>query len=859
MQKKKKTDPKPVESYSHSSNKRVNLPTEQTEEFMPDSDRASVRYTPPVRQERSAPRLSWHRGEALDNLQLEAHPLYIHEKIHPANFIETLRESGKPTLWEEFNSLPENSTYEWYQHKGNWQNRIIRGDSSRIMASLLAKEGMGGKVQMVYFDPPYGISFKSNFQASTRSRDVGSGSKDIPNDLPTITAFRDTYENGIHSYLDNIYKNSVLARDLLSEQGNFFLQIGAANVHRLAVMLDEIFGSENRIATIPFAKTGVSSSSKLPSVADYLLWYAKDKEQSKYHQFYELLSREEKLKYLSSYSSVEESDGTCRPLTSEEEKDLSKLPNGARLYGRSQLTSTGKSTTGRSDDYTWNGKRYRCYSDRQWSVSREGLDNLARLGRLDAAGKSDVLCWKRYEQEIPGRRINNLWSQQMSATDMHYVVETAESTIKRCILMSTDPGDLVLDITCGSGTTAYVAEKWGRRWITTDTSGTAVSLARQRITTGLFDFYLLSDSKEGAAKEANLPGVSSEKNAGNANYRQDISKGFVYERVPTVSAGILAYDKQAEPTYLVNSPCKKPGTIRVASPFTVESESPYRYIAPEEIGSENEYPEGQINAIKSTLEATGINSKDNRLRFKEITEWIDEPESRAYITHLGIIDSQAENDETAGRRAAIAIAPDDMTVSPTYINKLAEGAVRIPDNINMLVVIAFAFEASVRSKPFEQRGRLEIIKAQANLDLLIGNLRDNEKDSAFVMIGEPDIHIEKVAPDLLRIEVLGYDTYNPAISNVTAGGPKDIACWMLDSDYDGNSFYARYIHFPNQSNDKQIKRLEAKLAKSLNKEAWESMLSYKSIPFKKPQSGRIAVRIITTTHTEMTTVIDCPS
>ena len=735
---------------------------------MSDVDKTPVEYQPEIRQENSKPKLSWGRDSNLDDIKMDAHPLYIHEKIHPANFINALGDSDEQSsLFDSFNGLPKDSAFEWYQHKGNWQNRIIRGDSSRIMGSLLAKEGMGQKVQMIYFDPPYGISFNSNFQVSTNSRNIGAGVKDIPNDVRTISAFRDTYCKDIHSYLDNIYRNATLARDLLADSGSIFLQIGEYNVHRLAIVLDEIFGFDNRIATIPFAKTGHSPSSKLPTVSDYLLWYGKDKKVSKYNKLYEILSRQEKLNHMSSYAFVELPDGTERSLTKEEKLDVRLLPKGARLFSRMRLHSEGKSNTGRSDDYVWNGKTYSCSINDQWRVSIKGLDRLAAIGRLDASDHG-TLRWKQYEEELPGKAINNLWSKNMSAEDKHYVVETAESVIERCILMSTDPGDLVMDITCGSGTTAFVAEKWGRRWITTDTSGVAVSLARQRITTGIFDYYLLQDSKEGNAKEAELSNTK----LVDKEHHDDVTKGFVYKRIPKVSAARLAYNKPLENTYLVNKPEPKKNTIRVSSPFTVESESPYRYISPKSNIRKDEQSLAldQTVAIKNALEITGICGKDDstpHIRFKEITEWISSPKIREVITHRGFIEDEDGKDN---RIAAFVIVPDDMTASTTLINKAAEQAVRIPSDVDLLVVIAFEFEPSVRSPGFEQRGKLQIVKAQANRDLQIGNLQDQNNDRAFVMIGEPDVAIDHLSENRITVEVLGYDTYNPASGNVEMGG-----------------------------------------------------------------------------------------
>lgn len=848
---------KPIESYSHAEKKRSNLPTEQTERFMEDKDKCPENYTPPIRQ-RNAPLLSWDRHEDLELRPTLAHPLYIHEKIHPAHFVQSLcKESPQGTLFEDFNNLPENAEYEWYQHLGNWQNRLIRGDSVRIMASLAIKEQLEEKVQMVYFDPPYGISFKSNFQARTDSRNTGEKTSDIPQDLATVRAFRDTYENGIHSYFDNIYQNATLARALLNDTGSFFLQMGSANVHRLAVLLDEVFGAENHVATIPFAKSGSTSSATLPVVTDFLLWYAKDKSQLKYNQIYEKLDRRGKITLMNWDVAVESSDGSSRKLTDQErENPVKHLSRGNKLYRRMRLLSPGKSTTGRSESYEWQGKLYHCLGNSHWRVSKEGLDRLASLGRLAATDSTgSLLAWKRYENEMPGRQINNLWHRQMSATDMHYVVETAEKVIEQCILMTTNPADLVLDITCGSGTTPYVAEKWGRRWMATDTSGVAISLARQRLAAGIFDYHLLQDSLEGAEEEAKLSGKPAATQPPE-NYRNNVSKGFVYERVPKVSAAILAYEEDVPPTLLVNRPMKKRGTTRVSSPFTVESESPHRHINPEKAKEQNaQIVSDHVKALISALEISGIRTGkgDDRVSVKDITDWTGKK-----ITHMAFtVSSNGTGEDSQPEKTALTIAPDDMTVPADYINRAAEEAANIHE-VTKLLVLAFAFEPSIRSDEFVSRGKIGIMKAQANRDLQIGNLSDNHTDNAFVLIGEPDVQIkpDPANADMITVELLGYDTYDPATGNTREGNPEDIDCWMVDSAYDGLAFYARFIHFPNKSSDGQIRRLKTALGRKLEPAAWNAMLSLKSLPFSQPKSGRIAVRIITTTHTEMTSVFD---
>ena len=852
--------PSPVKTYRHKNESRPNLPTEQTSRYMSDEDREPTDYKPPIRS-RQGPVLSWDRNEALDDVTTQATPLYIHDKIHPSAFAESLqtRVSQSESLFHDFNNLPENAAFEWYKYRGNWQNRIIRGESRHVMASLLEKETMSGKVQMIYFDPPYGIKFKSNMQASIDNRNVGEQGKDIPNDPTIVRAFRDTYKNGIHSYLDNIYRIVVFARELLNKSGSLFLQIGPANVHNLAKVLDEVFGAENRIATIPFAKSGSADSKTLPEVADYLLWYAKNREYIKYYQLYDILNRSQKIEHMNWDAMVELANGTSRSLTDDERLDPDRyLPEGARLYRRMPLASQGSSNTERSNPYEWNGITYPCPPGSHWSVSFEGLDRLAELGRLDAANDQGVLRWKRYENEVPGRRINNLWQRQMSPSDMHYVVETAESVIERCILMTTDPGDLVFDPTCGSGTTAYVSEKWGRRWITSDVSAVAVSLARQRLATGVFDYFLLLDSAEGAAKEVEKrrkPKKGKENHPieikGKSDYDHDPSKGFIYERVPAVSAAILAYDRDEPPTLLVNRPFRKPATIRVSSPFTVESHSPYRFVNPES-PLRSEDGTNLRKAIIEALSVSGIKDGTTKISIEEIVEYLSgtESESSSLITHLG---------NTEKGKAAIVVCPDDCTVPSELINLAAEQAASMP-SVTVLIVIAFAFEADARGGT-ERRGRLMIHKVQANQDIRIGNLADDRADHAFVRIGEPEILIipNPDNPQEVIVEVIGYDTYDPSTGQIRSGEVKDIHCWMIDTEYDGRSFFAHRIHFPGGGSDKQIKRFKSKLGRRVDPALWESMLSCRSAPFPHPKTGRIAVRIVTNTHTEMTAVLEVPN
>lgn len=823
--------------------KRKNLPTDQTGRAMGPEDTAPVPYTVPSENpsrlppDLNPPRLCWDRD---DDDSTPAGPLYIHEKLHPAAFAESLQKARIKTLdsfFGPYDGIPKGAEFEWYKHSGHWQNRIIRGESRRVMASLLVKEGMKGKVQMIFFDPPYGINFRHVLQANV---DKDLDSDQIPNDLTALQTFRDTYKRGIHSYLDFIRGIALHSRDLLADKGSFFLQIGSANVNRVGVVLDEVFGAENRMGMISFAKTGISADSGLSDIADHLLWYAKNSEKANkcgYHQLYEPTStRKAVLDLMSSYSMVELSDGTIRALTPEEKQDPDTLPHHSKLFQRTTLFSQGYNKT-RSQDYEWGGKLWKCPQDRHWSVSYEGLDRLAKQNRL-IGGHS--LRWKQYEHEIPGRKRSNIWARNAAAKNKHYVVETAESIIERCMLMTTDPGDLVLDPTCGSGTTAYVAEKWGRRWITSDMGLVAVNLARQRIITGVFPWYMLVDSEMGHRKE----NVLREKAGQNTLrpkkvYGEDPSKGFVCARMRRVSAQYLAYqDREAPVDCMVDRPEEDRDRVRVSSPFTVESISPDRYVDPRSNNSGK--PSDSRQNVVSALREVGICMDKSNVILEDLVDY-----DGRMITHTATFN---------GKKACILVANDDCTVPPIMVDHAVEEAAEMP-SVTTLIVVAFAYEPSVRN---ERRGRIDVYKAMANMDLQADCLRNRKDDVAFVLVGEPDVKAV-INEDKMTVEVVGYDTFDPASGNTRPGAKDDVYCWMIDTDYDGRSFFARRVHFPGAGKDNQIKRFYKKLERNIDQDLWASTLSLKSAPFKVPESGRIAVKIITSTHSEMTTVIDVRS
>lgn len=839
-----------TEQYTHPSAKRANLPTEQTAPTMSDADRQPVRHVPASRGIDDQPILAWDR-QADDSAGHAAHPLYVREKVHPAAFVKLLQGRGpQPSLFGDFNGLPSaDAAYEWYRHAANWSNRLIHGESTRVMASLAAREAMSGKVQMIYFDPPYGMGYKSNFQVSTDSREVPEGAAGRPNDTRTIRAFRDTYERGIHSYLDLTREKLILMRELLADSGSLFMQIGDENVHRAAILLDEVFGAENRVATIPYATSGGSSAKTLPSVADFLLWYAKDRAQVKYRQMYEHIDRAGLLDMWTWAARVESSDGATRPMTSDERRDPeTAVPDSARLYRWARLASPGTSTTDRSAPYRWNGREYPCPPGEHWRVSAAGMDRLAELGRLDASDSSDWLHWKLYENEVPGRRINNLWHRPMAAQDKRYVVQTADSVIERCVLMATDPGDLVFDPTCGGATTAVAAEKWGRRWITCDTSPIAVSIARQRIATSTFPYWTLSSSANGAAAEARLSGILPG-DPPDDGWSSDPADGFVCERVPQVSAATLAYDRDPDPIMLVDRPVAKRGVIRVASPLTVESEQPWATVVPLEgtadasVTAHGDFCRAVEHALRAHTVTGGRGDPD--MHIVDLEPWPGEGGLLEWKAAYTVGGGAAEH------AAAVMVAAEDVTVPGEMIREAAREAADSAERVDLLLVVAFAYGADAPSKV----GRIGVARAQMNRDLMIRELSDETGHEAFVVIGEPDVEIIEGLPNgQIAVEVRGYDTYDPATGNASEGGPGDVACWMCDTDHDGESFFARRIHFPGADRDRLVRKLVTSLGRSIDEDEREALTSLRSAPFDPPDAGRIAVKIITTTGMEMTSV-----
>lgn len=548
---KKKINKLTVETLKHEEASRKNIPTAEHQSVMYDKEKSAVRVAYERRNRDLDPQLVWRGKDEQDwsDLVVHAPPLYIQEKVQPKVLIDDLMRRSQSDakaaapqfdLFSDFNGLPgESAKTEFYQHDQNWSNRMILGDSLQVMASLAEREGLRGKVQMIYFDPPYGIKFNSNFQWSTTSRDVKDGKVDhITREPEQVKAFRDTWRDGIHSYLTYLRDRLTVARDLLTESGSIFVQIGDENVHRVRAVMDEVFGDENFVSLITTKKSGGMSQDIINNISDHILWFAKDKTRIKSRSQFIVKSLSEGSG--ARYNQVEELDGSIRPIRLDEKTDPSLLPGGSKVFLGGPLTSQTPSLT-TVYDFDFCGKRYHPKS-RGWSTNISGMKTLVKSGRIIQT--KNFVNFKIYFDDFPVTNLSNLWTDTMGTAeqDKVYVVQTTRKVVQRCILMTTDPGDLVLDPTCGSGTTAYIAEQWGRRWITLDTSRVALALARARIMGARYPYYSLADSKDGQQKEAEITSTvpSSQPTRG------DIRQGFVYERVPHITIKSIANNSEID-------------------------------------------------------------------------------------------------------------------------------------------------------------------------------------------------------------------------------------------------------------------------------------------------------------------------
>lgn len=807
-----------IETYIHDGKKRSNNPPVGMAKLDKNNDKIKTySYDPHI-----DPTLQWAGKQEGMSFSVPTSSIHIHESIKPPRIIKNVSVVADKTdnsveyqqsLFEDYLSPIEKmrkrqAAIEFYQHGVDWTNRMIAGDSLVIMNSLLEKENMAGQVQMIYFDPPYGIKYGSNFQPFVNKRDVkDKKDEDLTQEPEMIKAFRDTWQLGVHSYLTYLRDRLLLARELLSDSGSIFIQISDENVHHVREICDEVFGSENFFTQITFKKTLPLGSSGLAGICDYIICYARNKNNIKFHNLFEIKQVGEG----TGYTWLELKDGSRRKMTKEEKLSTKNWPEGAKAFFTSTLSSSGY-TESCMFDFKLNGRLFRC-GKKSWRTNSVGMENLINANRIMAPG--DLPCYIQYHDDFPLQPLSNMWFDTHGATDMQYVVQTSNKVIQRCLLMATDPGDLVLDITCGSGTTAYVAEQWGRRWITCDTSRVAIALAKKRLMTATFDYYKLLHPEQG------------------------VGSGFVYKTVPHITLGSIANNETPNEEILYDQPLIDKKKVRVTGPFTVEA-LPAPVVIPIE-GEDLEEKDitSKQDDWREQLRATGIRGRNgDKLMFSRV-----EPLSATMY-----LQAEAETKEDVPRRAVICFGSETKPMDSRIVDMALDEASTLRPTPQIIVFAAFQFdpEAAKMIAEINWPG-VTLLTVQMNTDLMTADLKKKQSsDQSFWLVGQPDVELVKDgrSKDKYKVIVNGFDYYDVKKGTVESGSTSRIAMWMLDTDYDGMCINPQQVFFPIDGKSGGWSKLAKTLRAEIDQELIEKYAGTESLWFKAEPNSRIAVKII---------------
>ena len=799
----------PVGDYEHAAAKRTNNPPVGLAHLdREETPIKKVSYDPHL-----DPQLQWAGKAERSEVDVPAPSIHVHEEFSAQRIIGSVRRQRLQQPLFDVTALDPARAVEFYQHELNWSNRLVLGDSLVVMASLLERERMGGQVQCVFIDPPYGVKYNSNFQPRIGDTEVTDRKDDdLTREPEMIQAYRDTWELGVHSYLTYLRDRFTISRELLADSGSIFVQISPENVHRVRVLLDEIFGGHNFVAEIVYQKTTGAGSpnevlTSLPSVCDFIIWYARDKERMKYHQIY--LDKEVGGQGASLYTQVELRDGTTRPLTSEE-KASGVLPEGARAFGLDNLTSSSGSDKTRYP-VTIDGREFRP-NPGVWKTDEAGMKRLIEAGRVRAtSGKN--LGYVRYIDDFPGFPLINVWTdtvgQNQFGGEKRYVVQTALKAVQRCLLMTTDPGDLVLDPTCGSGTTALVAEQWGRRWVTIDSSRVAMSIARERLLTAVFPYYELLDAA------------------------RDVDGGFKYKIVKRVMLQTIARGDDPVETIMFDKPVVTKGKARVTGPFTVEALSRYS------MNPVNEERAATITAgdasthVETLLAALGTQGIPRPRKPPTKIMSMNPLAAAGALQAEGVVDLDGKP-----AKFAVSLGPRFGAITMTQISEALSQAI----GFNLVVFAGFAVDSEVQALLSTGKvGSTDVALLLANNDLLVGDLLKNTSSSqTFRLYASPDVKLTRAA-DGLRVQVLGVDSFDAATGEVTSFGKTGIQAWFLDDAYDSKVFRVSQAFFPVSDGWDKLSRA---LRGTVDFQLVEQLHSWTSLPFDPPDSGQIAVRVI---------------
>ncbi|MFN0176300.1 MAG: site-specific DNA-methyltransferase, partial [Saprospiraceae bacterium] len=780
------------------------------------------------------PSLQWAGKAERTAFDIPTVSLHTHEHIDARRVMQAVRKRGMGVQGDLFSQpdLPLGEALEFYKHAQNWQNRLIAGDSLLVMNSLLEKEAMAGGVQMIYFDPPYGIKYKSNFQPFTDKRDVSdNGDQDLSTEPEMIKAFRDTWQLGIHSYLTYLRDRLLLAKDLLTESGSIFVQISDENVHRVRCILDEVFGGENFVSLISFTKTGGTPTTLLPSLNDFILWYAKDKRAIHYRKLF--ISKESGKEGATGYTLLEETKtGNWRGMTKDEKENLESISSDFKIFDGTPLMSSGESAEGRVP-FEFNGKKFLPPSGSHWKTHPEGLKRLAEQGRIIEIGNR--IEYKRYLDDFPVFPMNNIWmglGERGFTGEKLYVVQTAAEAIKRCLLMTTSPGDLVLDITCGSGTTAFVAEKWGRRWITCDTSRVAIALAKQRLMSAVFSYYRLRAESEGVVGD------------------------FIYRQVPHIKLEDIANNKPSQQENLYDFPLEDKKRMRVCSPFTVEAVPSAVAASPDETNLylSDTAPETATTKLQTMLDeliSKGIRGKSGqRIHFQNLELLATAAgDADLNISHVHARAEEHTDSGAAGALYAVVIGNEYTPMDKSWLDRAMTQAFNLRPKVQKVLFLAYQFDAGVHEYVEKSTwGGLGILLAQIDTDLLVEDLKKKQKGDSFWLIGQPDVRLRQIAEGedkgKYTVEVRGFDYYNVAEQRMESGGKGDIAMWLLDSDYNDRFLHPAQIFFPMADGKSGWASLAKTLSAEIDPELIETYRGTTSLPFELGEHRQVAVKVI---------------
>ena len=808
-----------VEAYTHDDKKRTNNPPVG----MAQHDKAEEKIKTYQFDPHLDPTLQWAGKAEGTSFEVPTSSIHIHESIKPHSLISRVMKEysealegqlvGQQSMFEAETPAERmrrrRESIEFYQHGVNWTNRMIAGDSLVIMNSLLEKEGMAGQVQMVYIDPPYGIKYGSNFQPFVNQNMVKDKDDDLSQESEMIKAFRDTWEWGIHSYLSYLRNRLLLTRELLSETGSVFIQISEANVHLVRLLCDEVFSFQNYIAQISFkTKKMALGRTYLASTNDYIIWYAKNQKLTKFHTLF----IDKEIGTGSQYTCVELPNGERRRMTREEKDDPSCLPKGARVFRTLDLHSSGR-TDSCVFDFEFNGEICSPSRGRSWKTNRDGIQTLIDKKRLIKLGDSPE--YVLYYDDFPVTALTNIWNDTQGATDKKYVVQTSEKVIQRCMLMTTDPGDLVLDITCGSGTTAYVAEQWGRRWITCDTSRVAITLAKQRLMTATFDYYKLAHTEQG------------------------VSSGFIYKTAPHITLGSIANNEPPATETLYDQPEIDKGKVRITGPFTVEA-LPAPVVKPlDDVSDWDEDSTAKQTSWRDQLRATGIMGRGgSRLEFSRV-----EP-----LSGTKFLQAEAETKEDVPRRAVICFAGETKPMDSRMVSMALDEVETLRPSPKLIIFAAFQFDPEA-AKDIDELNwpGLTVLKAQMNTDLMTDDLKKKRSsDQSFWLVGQPDVELipDKRSKTRYKVKVNGFDYYDVKKGTVESGSTTRIAMWMLDTDYDGMCIDPKQVFFPMGGKKDGWNKLAKTLKAEIDPDLIEKYAGNESLWFTVQPNSQIAVKII---------------